>query len=187
MSLGYVGFSQVGNLQQPSPSVWADCLNTILNDKGLGKYIHQDFLGDYQIAAAGTAPGIENTSSASSVFAEAASATYGPHVISLATSGSDNDHITLRGAEMIQIVRNSGKKAWFETRFAPGAVTDSAFAMGLTTRANAVVSAGPIQDNPSNSARAVMTAASLIAFVSTQGKRRDYPRRVEFDGSFWIQ
>lgn len=168
MALGYIGFSQNGNVQQTSPSVWADCLNTIFNDKDLGNYFHQDFLGDYATpAATTTAPGIQFTATGTSVFTSASAATYGPNVLSGATGASDNDHYQLRGEEMIQIVRNSGKKAWFEVRFAVGALNDSAFFVGLTTKANAVVAAGPIADNPTTGA-AALTAATVVGFVSVQ-------------------
>jgi hypothetical protein len=34
---------------QPSPSIWGDCPNTLLTDKGLGYFAHEEFLGNTQI------------------------------------------------------------------------------------------------------------------------------------------
>lgn len=168
-SPGVIGFSTFDTNPSPSPSVWADCPNTLLQDKGLGYFVHVDFMGNYSVpAATTTAPGIEHTATGTSVFGNAASATYGPNVLSAATGGSDNDHYQLYLEEFGQIVRNSGNKFWAEVRIAVGALNDSAFFFGLTTRANAVVSAGPIANDPSNSAVAGMTSASFIGFVSAQ-------------------
>lgn len=168
-SAGLIGFAQVGNLQQPSPSIWGTCPGAVLNELGLGNYISQNFLGDYSTpAATTTAPGIQFTATGTSVFTSASAATYGANVLSGATGASDNDHYQLRGEELLQIKANSGKQAWFEARFAVGALNDSAFFLGLTTKANAVVAAGPIADNPSNSAVATMTSATFIGFVSVQ-------------------
>lgn len=166
---GIIGVVAAGNVAQPSPSVWAHCPNTLLNDKGLGYFIAQDFLGDYSTpAATTTAPGIEFASVGTNVFGTAASSTFGPNVLSAATGATDNNHLTLYGEALGSITRNIGREYWFETRIALTALGDAAFAVGLTTLANAIVSAGPIADNPSNSAVATMTSASFIAFVSAQ-------------------
>jgi hypothetical protein len=130
----------------------------------LGYFVHQDFLGDYTTGAATVAPGIGSDADASTTYAVAASATYGPNVISPAVTNTDNNALALLTNELGQIVRNSGNKFWAETRIAVGALGDSAFAFGLTTLANATRDI--VADNPSNSARAGLTAASFIGFVS---------------------
>lgn len=167
----FTEFSQVGDAAQPSPSVWGDCPNTILNDKGLGYFFNQDFLGVSPTpAATTTAPGIETFSGAgTAVIDYASSATFGPNVLSMATGATDNNNTAVHGEELGQIVRNSGKKFWFETRIAPNALGDTAFFVGLTTRAGArTATTGLLSDNPSNSAAATTVAVSTIGFISVQ-------------------
>lgn len=171
MALGYIGYSLGSTDAFPSPSLWADCLNTILNDKGLGYYMAQDFLGNYNSpATTALAGGIEVfTGAGTAVYGAAASATFGPNVLSMATGATDNNNTEIFGEEQGAIVRGSGKKMWFEARVAPTALGDTAFFIGLTTRANAnTTTTGPIADNPSNSAAAGMVSATFIGFVSVQ-------------------
>lgn len=171
MSNGIIGYSQIGDAAQASPSIFGDCPNTLLQDKGLGYFIHQDFLGDYATpAATTTAPGLETiTGTGTSVFGNATSATFGPNVLSMATGGTDNNNTGLVGEEFGQIVRNSGNKFWFETRFALNTLGDAAFFIGLSTRAGAnTATTGIIAADPSNSAVAGLTAVTLIGFVSQQ-------------------
>src|SRR5882724_4887630 len=137
MALGYIGFGAVGHMAFPSPSLWADCLNTILNDKGLGYYQAFDFLGqDTSPASTALATGIETfTGAGTAVYGAAASGTYGPNVLSMATGATDNNNTAIFMEELGQIVRNSGNKLWFEARVAPAALGDTAFFIGLATRA----------------------------------------------------
>lgn len=171
MGLGFIGFSQPGDVRSRSFNIWADCPNTLLNDKGLGVYINQDFRGDYATpAATTTAPGIESfTGAGTSVFDAAASATFGPNVLSMATGASDNNNNAIFGEELGQIVRNSGKKMWFEAILAPTLLGDTAFFVGLTTRAGVkTATTGLLAADPSNSAVAATVAVSTIGFLSVQ-------------------
>lgn len=171
MAYGALGFSQLGNVNQPSPSIWGDSGNQLLNDLGLGGFFSQDFRGDYATpAATTTAPGIETvTGAGTSVFGNASSATYGPHVLSMATGATDNNNTGIFGEELGQIIRNSGQKFWFEARIAVGALGDTAFFVGLATRAGATTATtGILSDNPSNSAAATTVGVTNIGFISAQ-------------------
>ena len=171
MGYGQIGFSQPGNVAVPSPAVWADCGSTLLKDKALGVFLNQDFNGDYATpAATTTAPGIETiTGAGTAVFGNAASATYGPNVLSMATGGSDNNNTGIFGEELGQIILNSGRKLWFEARVALAALGDAAFFVGLSTRAGAnTATTGIIAADPSNSAAAALVAVSNVGFRSVQ-------------------
>lgn len=170
MSLGYIGYSLGDTTVFPSQGMWSDCLNTVLNDKGLGYFLAQDFLGNYTTPATTAAPGIETfTGAGTTVAGAAASATFGPNVLSLATGATDNNNTAIYGEELGQIVRNSGKKFWFEARVAPTALGDTAFFIGLTTRAGAITATtGLLSDNPSNSAAATTVAVTTVGFISVQ-------------------
>jgi hypothetical protein len=171
MSAGVIGASAIGEVDQPSPSIWGDCPNTLLPDKGLGYFVHQDFLGDYSTpAATTTAPGIGTvTGTGTSVFGNAASATYGANVLSMATGATDNNNTGVVGEELGTIVRNSGKKLWFEARVALAALGDAALFVGLSTRAGAnTATTGVLGNDPSNSAVATTQAVTTIGFLSVQ-------------------
>lgn len=166
MSLGHLGFSGVGNLKFPSPSIWGDCLNTVLNDKGLGHYVAQDFLGNYGLPATVTPAMIQSDADTGTTWLNASSATWGPNVLAILNTNTDNNAAEMHTTELGQIIRNSGNKVWAECRVAVGALGDSAFSFGFTTLANATRDV--IADNPSNSARAALTAATFVGFVSKQ-------------------
>lgn len=172
MSLGYVGASANGTVSVPSPSIWADCLNTVLNDKGLGYYLAQDFLGGYNSpASTALAGGIETyTGVGTSVIDAAASGTYGPNVLSMATGATDANNVAIHGEELGQIVRNSGNKVWFEARVAAAALGDTAFFIGLSTRAavRTTTTGLLIASGLSNNGAATTVAASTIGFISVQ-------------------
>lgn len=170
MSNGLIGTSDTGAAEQPSGIVWGDCPNTLLPDKGLGYFLFQDWVGDYSTVATTVVPGIQTfTGAGTTAVANAASGTYGPNVIQMASGAADNDTVAVYGNEFGQIVRNSGKKFWFETRIALAALGDAAFFAGLTTLAGATTTTtGLLAANPSNSAAATTIGVSNIGFISVQ-------------------
>lgn len=154
-------FSTTGDDSQVSPSVWADCRNTLLNDLGLGVYVDTHFQGNYP-----TSPGLPTDADSGTTYLQGATATYGPHVVAVLNTNTDNNAAALLTSALGKIQRGSGRRLWGEVRVAVGALGDSAFAFGFTTLANATRDI--IADNPSNSARAALTAATFIGFVSVQ-------------------
>lgn len=163
-----IDFSQIGDQQQPSPSVWADCPRTLLNDKGLGYYGKEDFLGNVEVASFadksvfGTGEfGMDGDTGALAPLTGTKGG-YG----SIATGATDNDAITLFSAPLGSIVRNSGNKFWAETNLQFAALGDEALFFGLTTEANGTRDV--IADNPSNSAVAGLTSATFVGFVTVQ-------------------
>ena len=141
MSAGLVGFSQQGEAAQPSPSIWADCPKTLLNDKGLGIYAHEDFMGGPTIPSgtitaqmvASTGWGglklIGDTDLDDVVVSHKAAELKG--YLDLQSGATDNDAAGLQSEPFGRIVRNSGKKLWFEARFEIGALADQGFFVGL--------------------------------------------------------
>lgn len=171
MSLGYIGFGTPDTTAFPSSAMWSDCINTVLNDKGLGYFMAQDFLGNYSNPSATTiAPGIESfTGTTTALYAAAASATFGPNVLSIGATTSDNANTAIFGEELGSIVKNSGKKLWFEARVAPSALADASVFFGFTTLAGAkTATTGILAADPSNSAAAVTVAVTTVGFISAQ-------------------
>lgn len=121
MAYGIIGYSQASGLSQPSGSIWGDCQSQELLDEANGFFSYQEFF-DFPFTASTQIPGI-------------ASAAFG-HAITSAASLSDGnfDH-----AEKITVGANAldgfaifdrplgplqvGKKLWFETSVAFGAVS----------------------------------------------------------------
>lgn len=169
MSAGLIGFSQPGEADQPSPSIWGDCPKTLLNDKGLGRYVHEDFLGTYAITTpdatqpigtgAFTFVGDSDTSITS--VADCPSG-----IVDMETDTTDEDQGYLVSQAFAKIVRNSGKKVWFEARVAPGDVDDDCGTfVGLTEEDGMV--ADFIEADPTNYL-ATLDAATAIGYF--QGK-----------------
>jgi hypothetical protein len=168
MGLGHVGFSQAGDAGQPSPSVWADSPNTLLQDKGLGYFGHEDFLGNIEIASFADASvfgsGLLDVDADTGVLAPLTGKTGG--YAKFSTGATDNDAIALISQPLGTLTRNSGKKFWFEVSFQLATLFDGGIFVGLTTEANATRDV--VADNPSNAAAAGLTAATVVGFVSKQ-------------------
>lgn len=168
MSNGVVGFSTIGLQKQPSPSIWSDCPNGILTDKGLGYFAHEEFLGNTQIASLATksvfGSGVLDIDCDAGVLDFLTGTTGG--VAKFTTGGSDNNAIALFSPTLGTITLKSGNKLWAEANFQFAALGDEALAFGLTTEANATKAV--IANDPSNSAVAALTAASFIGFVTQQ-------------------
>lgn len=143
-----------------SASIWKDSRNSLLNDLSIGAYAASDFVGTP------ADPAFNALNTGTTVISSADPATYGPTVVKAATGGSDNNSYVWSSNGLGRIQFQSGLKFWFETRFAPGALNDSAFFFGLVTAPG--LTATLIADNPSNSAQCVIAAVSHIGFASVQ-------------------
>lgn len=137
-------FSQAGDNANPSPSIWADCPNTILNDLGLGHFIHQDFRGcptgtlaaalDVSMITFGG--DLALSADTDTVLTQKAGEVGG--YLDIETDADDNDAAALFTEPLGTITRNSGKKLWFEARFEIGDITgDYGFFVGLVEEAGA--------------------------------------------------
>lgn len=121
MAYGIIGFSQAGDLNQPSPSIWGDCQAQELLDECRGFFSYQEFL-DFPFTASTQIPGI-------------ASAAFG-HAITSAAQLNDGNFDSCEklivGANALDGVAvftrplaplSNTKKLWFEANIAFGAVS----------------------------------------------------------------
>ena len=140
MAGSIVGFSQASDGNKPSAVIWADCPNSLLNDKSLGYYYFQDFLGGAvsaaTLASLNIVPGMSFDGDTDTVTAYKASELGG--YLDTETDADDNDAFAFHTEPLGTITRNSGKKLWFEARFELGDVTmDGACFLGLVEEAGA--------------------------------------------------
>jgi len=145
-----VNFSNAGAADRPSPSIWADCPKTLLNDLGLGVYAEEDFVGGPGIPSGTTVTAaivasmswgptslILDTDLDDAVITHKASEVKG--YLDLQTGATDNDAIGIQAEPFGKIVKNSGNKLWFEARFEIGALADQGFFVGLGEEAQQTV------------------------------------------------
>lgn len=147
---GVTNFAQAGDADQPSPAIWADCPNTLLQDKSLGVFGHAEFLGGGEIPAGTTVTaamvaalgygslGLALDTDLDDVVITHKAAELGGY-LDLQTGASDNDAVALISEPFGRIVKNSGKKLWFEARVELGALADQGFFVGLVEEANQTV------------------------------------------------
>lgn len=161
MSAGLIGYDNAGDNDQPSPIVWQDCRNTLLEDLGLGYFKHVEFLAPIAdtIAAGEQRPVIEGALSIDcdddTVFSAKAAEVGGYQDIE--TDGDDNDAVCLFSEPLGKVVKNSGQKVWAEARIELGAVADQGLFFGL------VEEAGASRDLVADNAGALI-GESLIGF-----------------------
>ena len=165
-------FSQIGDADKPSPSIWADCPKTLLNDLGLGYFFHEDFIGgpttSTATAATAVTPHMTLSADTATVLTHKSAETGG--YLDIETDGDDNDAAALFTQQLGTITANSGKKFWLEARIEVGAVADQGIFLGIaeedaldgtTTNALDVLS----DDVASNS----VVAESLAGFIVDAG------------------
>lgn len=125
---------QAGAADQLSPSIWRDCRMSLLNDLGLGYFIHEQFhaveqsdglvgpckQGDFQVEG-----------DAAFVVANTLPVDLEGGRIDIETDGDDEDGAILFAQAMAQIVPNSGQKVWLEAMVALGAAADQGFFVGF--------------------------------------------------------
>jgi len=160
MSGSVTNFSQAGDSNKPSPSVWADCPLQELIDLGTGYYYHNDFLGGpvtaTVTAASGTIPGMSIRADAATVSSYVAGRVGG--FLDIETDGDDNDAFTAHSEPLGTVTRNSGKKFWAEVAIELGDVTmDGGLFFGLVEEAGATLEL--IADNA-----AALVGESYIGF-----------------------
>jgi hypothetical protein len=114
--------------RKPSPSIWKDCPNTLLNDLGLGRYVHEDFYAATPDTIATGVPlpqgQFQLTGDTGGVISGVLPADATGGRVDLQTGTTDNDQITLWQQIGPGLNLNSGTKVWYEARFSVGDVTD---------------------------------------------------------------
>jgi hypothetical protein len=168
MAFGAVEFSQIGDQNQPSPAVWGDCPNTLLSDKSMGYFAHEEFLGNIEVASLADASvfgsGVLSLDADTGALAPLTGKVGG--YAKFSTGATDNNALAIYSPPLGKLVRNSGNKLWMEVSLQFAALSDQALFVGFTTEANATRDV--IADDPSNSAVAGLTAATVIGFVTKQ-------------------
>lgn len=163
---GVIGFSQAGDASQPSPSIWADCPNTLLRDKGLGFFNHAEFLGGPITSAATSAtatdPGLSIDCDTNTAIAKVTGRTGG--VTDFEVANTDNNAVALFSQVLGKIVKNSGNKIWAEARVEVGAIADQGFFFGLAEEA--ALSRDVIADNIASNG---VITESLFGFLVDNG------------------
>ena len=145
MGFGQVGFSQTGDSNQPSPSIWGDCPKTLLSDKGLGYFGHVDFLGAYtgtlaaalDVNQASFGDSLKLSADTDTVLSMKASEQGG--YLDIETDNDDNDAAALFSQPLGPITKNTGNKLWFEARLELGAIGDQGVFVGLVEEAGATL------------------------------------------------
>lgn len=161
MSAGIIGYDNPGSEGFPSPAVWADCPNTLLNDKGLGYFHHHSGIGNVN-----TLPPLrEDSDAATYTYDDGANGDN--RTINAATgAGTDNHAFAVHTSPLAKVVKNSGTKLWAEVDIALAAIADQALFFGLAE--SAALDRDVVSDDPSNSAQAGLDGESLIGFVTQQ-------------------
>lgn len=138
--MSQVNYSNPGDATKPSPSIWADCPKTLLNDLGLGYFAHEDFLGGAVSAAVTAAITVGNGNlnfdgDTDTVFTKKAAEIGG--YLDIETDGDDNDAMAIFSSPLGAITKNSGNKLWYEVRMELGAVADQGVFVGIVEEAGA--------------------------------------------------
>lgn len=139
--MSIVGYDNAGESDQPSPSIWGDCPNTLLNDKGLGFFADVQFMG----APTGTLAAALDVSMISfggmakldadtdTVLAQKDGERGG--CLTVTTDGDDNDAAAVFIEPFGKIVKNSGQRLWMEAIIALGDISEDFGAfVGLAER-----------------------------------------------------
>lgn len=130
-------YSQAGNALAPSPSIWKSCPGPILNDQGLGFYLHEDFTGGTTVFADGVGvggqQGLEIDADAGTTIAKRTGSFGG--LQDIAVTNTDNNAAAIFSTPLGQLVPNSGNQAWFECRVTKQTIGDEGFFFGLADEA----------------------------------------------------
>jgi hypothetical protein len=141
MSFGHVGFGSVGEADRPSPSIWADCPLEELNDLGTGFYFHNGFNeGTDGTLAAALDVTMANVGPAMHLVADTDTVLAHQFVdlgssLDIETDGDDNDGWAVHSFTFGKLVKNSGKKLWWEAYTEVGAVADQGYFVGIAEAA----------------------------------------------------
>jgi len=122
---GIIGFDQIGDADKPSPSIWGNCPNTLLNDKGLGTFVRENFNVPFLSATpADTSPVGALTFKGDTDTSLTTTTGTPTGIIDIETDTTAGDAGVLVTNAFGRIVKHSGEKLWFEARVAPGDVDD---------------------------------------------------------------
>jgi len=134
-----VNFDDPGVADRPSPSIWKSNRKTLINDLGLGDFMHEDFLGMVAdtVAAGEQRPAFGDLSldcDDDTVITRTAGRAHG--VIDLETDGDDNDAWALFSQPFAKFTLHSGQKVWMEGRIELGDVAmDGGLFLGFAEEA----------------------------------------------------
>lgn len=130
--MSQVNISQIGTADRPSPSIWKNCPKTLLNDLGLGNYVHAEFLAVNESAAAeGTIQdGFKLDGDAAVVTSGILPVDINHGRIDIETDGDDNDAWALFMQTFAAFEISSGKRVWLEARVHLGAAADQGMFLG---------------------------------------------------------
>lgn len=167
--MSYVNPANNGDLTvYPSAAIWADCPNSLLRDKGLGYFGHEDFVGNVTDSSLAdgepVGTGVLTLDADTAAIAPKAAEVGGYATIT--TGANDNDAYALFSPLLGAITKNSGNKLWAEIRLEPTTLFDGAFFFGVGEEAAFVRDV--IQDNPSTSVVAVPITESVAGFISKE-------------------
>lgn len=140
--MSIVGFHNAGPKDQPSPSIWGDCPNTLLTDKGLGWYADAT-LGGAPFGTAGSGTVIDGVYRVG-VIASTGSINRGAGdtggAADFVTAAAINEGLGLYNEPMGQIILHSGRRFWFETIIALKGIGAEASGQFVGLVANAALS-----------------------------------------------
>lgn len=157
--MSVVGFSRAGDNAQPSPSIWADCPEARFIKEGTGYFVHEDFIGGVvsatTTAATPLSPFFTFAGDTDTVTAKKAGEIGG--YLDIETDGDDNDGGAIFTEPIVEFVKDSGRKVWFEARLELGALADQGIFFGLAEEA--ALDQDIIADNA-----AALVGESLIGF-----------------------
>lgn len=184
MAYGDIGFSQIGDSRQKSPSIWGDCPNTLLQDKGLGYFVHEDFLGGPVVNTTITSALLGRLSVGNGFSIDGDDDTVLTHkaaeiggYLDLETDGDDNDAAAYFTQPLGPITRNSGNKLWAEIRIELGAVADQGVFFGIAEEA--ALSRDVIADNIASNG---VIGESLMGFLVDNGDTNAFDIVLRKDG-----
>ncbi len=123
-----VMYRTAGPAELPSPSIWADCNRSDIQDMGTGYWFHEDFLGG--VVADTSVDGFQFFGTSATA---AGTNAFGGILQLGATGGTDNDEGYIAKEPFCETVLNSGNSWWFEVKMAPVTMsaTDSGGVVGL--------------------------------------------------------
>ena len=172
--MSIVGYDNPGGLAQLSPSIWDNCPKTLLNDKGFGVFVFENFQTPVAISTTvDSVPfgrgdfsfkGDTDTSINSVDDSESG-------IVDVETDSTAGDAGVFVANAFAKIVLNSGNPVWFEALVAPGDVDDDMGTfIGLVEEDGA--DEDVIADDPASNTSTANV--SLIGFFQNNGDANAY-------------
>ncbi len=169
-------FKQAGTTRE-SLNIWADCPQEKLNDNRTGLYFFEDFHGVVQASDDTSVFNMHFYGTVAEVSRLDAVAT---GAIELETGSTNNDNANIALEPEAQIVLNSGKKIWFETRIAADEIdVDQGIFVGMGEEPFQLIGgAGPLKDDV-----AALTDKDCVGFRLLTGDQDAFDAVVKKDSS----